>query len=90
VGKTVAISGTLSGLTKADAWKMICEAGGTPVDNFTGSTNCLILGSTEFANYIPGGHFTNKMKVAIARIEKGEDVEVFDQQELFDKLQATS
>jgi len=89
VGKEVAISGTLIGMTKADAWRLICECGGTPADDFTNRVSFLVLGSKEFDNYRPGGEFTGKMQKAMARIAKGEPVEIISQQDLLDLFQAT-
>lgn len=77
-GKTIAITGTLNGMTRAHAHKIILSNGGIYANSLTKNTNYLVCGGFDL--YGPGYEST-KTTQAKKYIEQGIDLEIISEKE---------
>lgn len=84
-GKTVVFTGTLSSMTRKDAFQVVANLGGIPQDSMNEKTNYLVIGSGEFAKSVKEGK-TNKMKKAEILMQKGAELSVVSESAFFDLI----
>lgn len=75
--KTIVITGQLNCMTRSEAYLHIKNVGGLCADNITKSTNFLVTNSTAM---------TGKMKKALDYQEKGIDISIITEDELYTLL----
>lgn len=81
--KVVVFTGTLSSMTRAQAFQIVANLGGHPENRITMQTNFLVIGNEEFASTVKNGK-TNKMKKADSYRLKGCDIAVLSEDTFFD------
>lgn len=79
-GRTVVFTGTLSGLLRAEAQKLIAEIGGIIGNDVTKNTNFLIVGQQDY-RVVGDDGMSSKQEKAIKLIAKGADLEIISEQE---------
>ncbi|WP_448852422.1 exonuclease domain-containing protein [Corynebacterium sp. 335C] len=77
-GQNVTLTGDFEPYDKGDLWKGIAEAGGTVGKNVTKKTTILVAG--------PWKNVTSKEKRARELKEQGQDIDIWDEKQLFDVL----
>ena len=74
-GKVCVFTGTLEGMTRAEAAKIVVDFGGKCGDKVTQETNLLVLGNNDYCKAIKGGK-SNKQKKAEEYKLKGLDIDI--------------
>lgn len=74
-GKVCAFTGTLEGMTRAEAAQIVVDFGGKCGSGVTQETNLLILGNNDYCKAIKGGK-SSKQKKAEAYKLKGYDIDI--------------
>lgn len=77
-GQNVTLTGDFEPYDKGDLWQRIAQAGGTVGKNVTKKTTILVAG--------PWKNVTSKEKRARELKEKGQDIDIWDEKQLFDVL----
>lgn len=85
-GKTVVFTGALSCMPRKDAFQIVLNLGGNPVDSLNAKCNFLVIGSKDFAKSVKDGK-SNKMKKAESLLEKGGDISVLSEAAFFDMIE---
>ncbi|MFJ4775852.1 exonuclease domain-containing protein [Streptomyces sp. NPDC088762] len=83
-GLTVCITGTLTSMTRDEAFARLAAAGAQPAENVTKKTNILV--SASQTQLKPGDTLSGKAKKAQVLLEAGQDVEVLDEDEFLRRL----
>lgn len=84
-GKVVVFTGSLSDMSRKEAFQIVVNLGGIPSDSLNAKTNFLVIGNAEFAKSVKDGK-TNKMKKAEKMIQKGSELSVISESAFFDML----
>lgn len=84
-GKVVVFTGTLSSMSRKEAFQLVVNLGGIPENSVTKNTNYLVIGSDEFAQSVKNGK-TNKMIKAESYISKGLEVSIISETTFFDLI----
>ena len=84
--KRVVFTGSLSSMSRRDAYQLVLNLGGIPEDTITKKTDFLVVGNTDFAASIKNGK-TNKMKKADMYRAKGQDILTLSENTFFQMLQ---
>lgn len=84
-GKRIVFTGTLSELSRKDAYQIVVNLGGVPEDTITKATNYLVIGNGEFVKSVKEGK-TKKMLKAESYIQKGCDISVISENAFFDLI----
>lgn len=74
-GKTVVITGELSGMRRKAAWELIASLGGSPADSVTKKTDMLVVGNFERIANVEGGK-SKKVAKAEGYNKKGAAIQV--------------
>jgi DNA polymerase-3 subunit epsilon len=74
-GSKVVFTGTLSSMSRADAWKIIADIGGINSENVSKETDFLVVGQQDFRIVGEDG-MSRKQEKAKALLEKGHTIEV--------------
>ncbi len=82
-GKVVVFTGTLSKMTRKDAFQFVLNLGGIPDDSITKKTNYLVIGSFEFASSVKNGK-TKKMQKAESLLLSGFEISILSEGAFFD------
>lgn len=85
-GKVVVFTGTLSSMTRHDAFQLVANYGGIPETNLTMKSNFLVIGRGDFAKSVKSGK-TNKMKKAEDFQKKGCEIAILSEDAFFDLMQ---
>lgn len=83
-GAAVCITGTLTSMTRDEAFHKLAEAGAQPEKNVTKKTTILV--SASQTQLKPGADLSSKAKKAQALLEAGQDIEVLDEVEFLRRL----
>lgn len=84
-GKTVAFTGALSGLSRAQAYQIIANLGGYPADNVTMKTDYLVLGVQDY-RLLRGHRQSSKTRKAIRYAEKGTGIQIISEENFCDMI----
>lgn len=76
-GRTVVFTGTLSSMTRAQAFQIIADIGGIPSNNLTNNTDFLVVGQQDFKKV--GDGLSNKQEKAIKMLDQGVPIEVISE-----------
>lgn len=87
-GLTVCFTGSLSGMTRAEAAKRIKALGARPAGDVTRSVDLLVLGGVKPHQLAPGATKTGKHAKAQRLRDRGHDITVIDHEEFFELLAA--
>lgn len=79
-GKTVVFTGTLSGMLRAEAQKMIADIGGIIGNDVTKNTDFLIVGQQDY-RVVGDDGMSSKQEKAVKLIAKGADLEIISEEE---------
>lgn len=83
-GAAVCITGTLTSMTRDDAFRKLAEVGAQPEKNVTKKTTVLV--SASQSQLKPGDTLSGKTKKAQALLEAGQEIEVLDEDEFLRRL----
>lgn len=86
--KVVVFTGTLSSMTRAQAFQVVANLGGYPENRITMRTNFLVIGNEEFASSVKNGK-TSKMKKAESYRLRGTDIAVLSEDTFFEIIGQT-
>ena len=84
-GKRIVFTGTLSELSRKEAYQIVVNLGGIPEDTITKATNFLVIGNGEFAKSVKEGK-TRKMLKAESFINRGCDISIISENAFFDLI----
>lgn len=87
-GLTVCFTGSLPGMTRAEAAKRIAALGARTVGDVTGSVDLLVLGGVKPHQLAPGATKTGKHAKAQKLRDAGRDITVIDHEEFHELLAA--
>lgn len=85
-GKVVVFTGTLSNMTRREAFQAVVNLGGIPSNSITKKTNFLVVGNDEYLQALKEGQ-TNKMKKAAQYKADGIEIETLSENTFFEMLQ---
>jgi DNA polymerase-3 subunit epsilon len=78
--KVVAFTGTLSSMSRAEAFQLIADIGGIPSDSVTKNTDYLVVGQQDFRIVGQDG-MSSKQRKAIEIAEKGCPIEILSEED---------
>lgn len=84
-GKTVVFTGTLSSMTRKNAYQIVLNLGGIAQNSMNAKTNYLVIGSGEFVKSVKEGK-TSKMKKAEALMKNGAEISIISEAAFFDLI----
>lgn len=85
-GKVVVFTGTLSSVSRKEAFQIVVNLGGYPENSVTRKTNFLVVGNEEFAISVKNGK-TNKMVKAENYRNQGFDISTLSENTFFEMIQ---
>lgn len=85
-GKVIVFTGTLSHMSRKDAFQIVANLGGIPENAVTTKTNFLIVGNEEFVKSVKNGQ-TSKMRKASNYQQKGLDILTLSEYTFFDMIE---
>ena len=83
--KIVAFTGALSSMSRAEAFQVVADAGGMPIDGFNQKTDILIVGQQDFRVVGQDG-MSSKQRRAIESVEKGGSVEILSEEDFLKNI----
>lgn len=83
-GAAVCITGTLTSMTRDEAFRKLAEVGAQPEKNVTKKTSILV--SASQTQLKPGAALSGKAEKAQALLETGQEIEVLDEDEFLRRL----
>mgnify|MGYP000189335844 CR=1 FL=1 len=86
-GKVVVFTGTLSRMTRKEAFQIVANLGGIPSDSLSKKTNYLVVGNEEFASSVKNGQSSKMMKAESYRA-KGVDILTISENTFFDLVES--
>lgn len=84
-GKVIVFTGSLSAMTRKEAFQIVANLGGIPEDRITRKTNFLVIGSEDFAKSVKNGK-TSKMKKAEEYLSAGIDISTISEDSFFNMI----
>lgn len=75
-GREVVFTGTLTTMTRQDAWNALSQVGGIPGKSVTKRTNVLVVGDLDATLFAPGQVLSGKARKAFELQDKGQDIEL--------------
>lgn len=90
LGKSVAFTGTLSSMTRAQAAQLVVDVGGHFGRSVTKRTNYLVTGTQDFRVLAKGASTSNKRSKAEALISAGADLELIPEDEFLQLVHSAS
>lgn len=84
-GKVVVFTGTLSSMSRAEAFQLVTNLGAVPQNSVNAKTNYLVIGSAEFVKSVKDGK-TTKMKKAESLVKKNVEISVISEATFFDMI----
>jgi DNA polymerase-3 subunit epsilon len=75
-GRRVAFTGALDSMTRREAFQVVLNAGGQPVDGVTKATNILVCGQQDLGKLAAGATMSHKLQQATNLRMKGLDIEL--------------
>jgi len=85
-GIGVTFTGTLTSMTRSEAWESVAAFGGTPLSGVSKKTHFLVFGEQEAAFLRPGATMSSKFEKAIELRAKGVDIEVISENDFLSML----
>lgn len=84
-GKTVAFTGALNGLSRAQAYQIIANLGGCPADNVTMKTDYLVLGVQDYRR-LNGHKQSAKTRKAVRYAKEGTGIQTISEEDLYNMI----
>lgn len=81
-GKTVVFTGALNGMSRNEAYQIIANAGGKPLDNVTKRTDYLILGTQDY-RMLNGHTISSKTRKAIEYVKTGTGIQIISEDQFY-------
>jgi DNA polymerase-3 subunit epsilon len=85
-GCSVCITGTLSSMTRNEAYDLLAKAGAQPTANVSKKTDILVIGTQDPAQLRPGAARSGKHEKAEQVLAKGNDIELLDEVQFLERL----
>lgn len=80
-GQVVVFTGTLRTMARAEAHRLVFEAGGMPGNSVTKSTTILVSGEQDFTRFAPGVHQSAKFRKAQQLRDAGCDIQLMAEED---------
>lgn len=85
-GREMVFTGTLSAMTRTQAWSLVAECGATPAAGVTKRTSILVVGYQDARKLRPGARLSAKAQKAADLRAKGRAIEVMPEDDFFQSL----
>lgn len=84
-GKTVAFTGALKGMSRAQAYQIIANLGGYLADNVTKKTDYLVLGVQDY-RLLNGYKLSSKTRKAIKYAKEGTGIQIISEKDFYNMI----
>lgn len=84
-GRTVAFTGALNGMSRAQAYQAVADIGGCPADNVTMKTDYLVLGVQDY-RLLNGHKQSTKTRKAIKYAKKGTGIQIISEEDFYNMI----